>query len=164
MLLYCRLKVTKMSLERICCLTVSTNGKSTRLGHKLEDFCFFWLSFGCGWLWMAEKLLQKKRWFFIFVVMTRLFTKAMRVFAAKLHNCRYLVLEKNIQNVAAGFAPFTVVETRRSIGSNVSTLFISTCWTIHISYSLFYFVVHTYFFLLLFGWLEWDIREQLSIG
>ena len=51
----------------------------------------------------------------------------------KQHNCRFLVLKRNIQNVAAGFALFTVVETSRFIGWNVNTLIISTCWTIHIS-------------------------------
>ena len=32
---------------------------------------------------------------------------------AKQHNCRFLVLKRNIQNVAAGFALCTVVETSR---------------------------------------------------
>ena len=52
---------------------------------------------------------------------------------AKQHNCRFLVLKMNIQNVAAGFALFTVVETARFIGLNVNTLIISTRGTIHIS-------------------------------
>ena len=55
-------------------------------------------------------------------------------------------LKRNIQNVAAGFEFFTVVETSRFIGSNVNTLFISTYWTIHISNSL--DVVHTHSFFL----------------
>ena len=35
---------------------------------------------------------------------------------AKQHNCRLLVLKRNIQTVATGFALFTVVETSRFIG------------------------------------------------
>ena len=31
-------------------------------------------------------------------------------------NCRFLVLKRNIENVAAGFALFTIVETSRFIG------------------------------------------------
>ena len=53
--------------------------------------------------------------------------------------------------MAAGFALLTVVETSRFIGWKVNTLFISTCWTIHISKRLFYFVVHTQFFFSVFG-------------
>ena len=34
----------------------------------------------------------------------------------KQHNCRFLVHKTNIQNVTAGFALFTVVETSRFIG------------------------------------------------
>ena len=51
----------------------------------------------------------------------------------KQRNCRFLVLKRNIQNMTAGFALFTVVETSRFIGWNVNTLFVSTCRTIHIS-------------------------------
>ena len=41
-------------------------------------------------------------------------------------NSSVLVLKRNIQNVAAGFALLTVVETGRFIASNLNTLFIST--------------------------------------
>ena len=34
----------------------------------------------------------------------------------KQHNCQFLLLKRNIQNVTAGFALFTVVETSRFIG------------------------------------------------
>ena len=88
---------------------------------------------------------------FFFVVATRLSCKTMCTVTTKQHNCRFLVLERNIQNIAAGFALFGVVETSRFIGRNVNTLFISTCWTIHISDSLSYFVVHTQIFLSIFG-------------
>ena len=67
----------------------------------------------------------------------------------KQHKCRFLVLKRNIQNVAAGFALFTVVETCRLFGC--TTLFVSTCRTIHISDSFSYFVVYRQFFLSLFG-------------
>ena len=112
----------------------------------------FNLVFLCGWLWLAEKFLQKRRWFSFFVVTTRLSCKTMCTITAKQHNCRFLVLKWNIQNMAAAFALFTVVETSRFISCNVNTLFNSTCWTIHISDSLLYFVVHTQFFLYLVDW------------
>ena len=54
----------------------------------------------CAW----RKISSKRRWFFIFVVTTRLFDKAMCAIAVKQHNCPFLVFEGNIQNVAAGFA------------------------------------------------------------
>ena len=34
----------------------------------------------------------------------------------KQHNCRFLVLKRNIQNETAGFALFTVVQTNHLIG------------------------------------------------
>ena len=40
---------------------------------------------------------------------------------AKQHICRFLVRKRNIQNVAAGFALFTIEETRHFIGLNVNT-------------------------------------------
>ena len=46
---------------------------------------------------------------------TRLSGKAMCTVTTKQQNCRFLVLKMNIQNVAAGFALFTVVETSRFI-------------------------------------------------
>ena len=63
----------------------------------------------------------------------------------------FLVHERNFQNVAAGFALFTVVETSRSFGGNVHTFFIPTCWKIHISKRLLYFFVHIQFFPSIFG-------------
>ena len=45
--------------------------------------------------------------------MTGLFDKTMRATATKQPNCRFLVIEANIQNVAAAFAIFAVAETRR---------------------------------------------------
>ena len=47
---------------------------------------------------------------------TRLSCKTMCAVTAKQQNCRFLVHERNIRNVAAGFALFTVVETSRFIG------------------------------------------------
>ena len=43
-------------------------------------------------------------------------TLAKQCLPAKQHNCVFLVLKKNIQNVAAAFALFTVVATRRFKG------------------------------------------------
>ena len=140
-------------------LTVSTKGVSTQLYHKWINFCLFWFRFGCAWSWLADKFLQKWRWLFFFVVATRLSCKKMCTATAKQHNCRFLFLKRNIQNVAAGLALFTVVVNSRFIGWNVKTLFISTCWTIHnIADSLSYFVVHTQFFLSIFGGLKWGIN------
>ena len=51
-----------------------------------------------------------------FVIATRLSCKTISTLTVKQHNCRFLVLKKNIQKVAAGFALFTVVETSRFIG------------------------------------------------
>ena len=104
-------------------LTVSTNGVSTRLYHKWNNFCLLWFRLGCAWIRLAEKFLQKWRWFFFFVVATRLSNKTMCTVIAKQHNCRFFVLKRNIQNVAAGLALFTVVETSRFIGWKVNTFF-----------------------------------------
>ena len=133
------------------CLTLSTNGVSTRLCHQWNN-CLFWFWFGCAWLWLAEKFLQKWRWFFFFVVATRLSCKTMCTVTAKPHNCRFLVLKTNIQNLAAASALFTLVETSGFFDWNVNTLFIYTFWSIHICNSLLYFVVHTQFFLYLVDW------------
>ena len=153
-----------MRLEINFRLTVSTNGKSTRLRHKWKDFCIYWLRFRCGWLWLAEKFLQKRRWFSILIVTIHLLDKLTRAIAAKQQNCLFLVFEGNIQNMEAAFALFTVVETRRFIGWDTNKLFISTCWTINISNSLPHFLVHTHFFPSLFAWLNRDIVEQLFVG
>ena len=51
-----------------------------------------------------------------FVVATRLPCKTMCTVTAKQCNCRFLVLKRSIQNVAASCTPFTVVETSRFIG------------------------------------------------
>ena len=120
------------------------NSKRIRLFHIWTHFDLFW----CARLRLAEKFLQKWRWFF--VVATRLSCKTMCTVTTKQHKCQFLVLKRNIQNVAAGFALFAV-ETSRFIGCNINTLFNSTCGTIHISNSLLYFVVHTQFFLSIFG-------------
>ena len=77
---------------------------------------FFCFRLGCAWLGLAEKFFQKWRWLFFFVVATRLSCKTMCTITAKQNNCPFLVLIRNIQNVAAGFALFTVVETSRFIG------------------------------------------------
>ena len=131
----------------------STNGVSTRICHKWNNFYLFWFKIGCAWLWLAKKFLQKWRWFFFFVVETRLSCKTMCAMTAKQYNCQFLVLKTNFQNVAVGFALFTIVETSRFIGWEVKTLFVPTCWTKHISKNLLYSVVHTQvFFLYLVDW------------
>ena len=91
------------------------------------------------------------------------FLEKMCSITAKQLNCRFLVPKRNIENVAAGFALFTSVETSQIIGWNVNTLFISTCGTIDISNSLLYFVIHTQFFLSKFSWLKWHNKKQLFL-
>ena len=145
-------------------LTVSTNGVSAQLCHYWNNFHLFWFRFGFAWLWSAEKVLQKWRWFFFFVVATRLSCKTMCTITTKQHNCRFLVLKWIIKNMAAGFALFTLVKTIRFIRWSVATFFISTCWKIHISNNLLYFVVHTQFFLSIFGWFKCNVKYQLFVG
>ena len=142
-------------------LKSSANRKLIRFFHIWTWFVLFWFTFGCACLWLTEKFLQKRKWFFFFAVATTLFCKIMSAVTTKQHNCRFLVLKSNIQNVAAGFAIFTVVQTSSFNGWNVNTIFISLCWTIHISNGL--DVVHTQFFLSIFGWLKWDFMEQLFV-
>ena len=147
----CSLKLIEMIWKMNMSPKSIANRKWIRLFHIWTHFNLFWFRLGCAWLWLAEKFLQKWKWFSFFVVATRFSCKTLCTATAKQHNCRILVLKKNIQNVAAGFALFTVVETSRFIGWKVNTLFISTWWTIHISDSLLYFVIHTQFFLSIFG-------------
>ena len=128
-------------------LKSSANRNRIRLFHIWTHFNLSWFRFGCAWLWLAEKFFQTWRWFSFFVVATRLSWKTMCTVTAKHYICRFLVLKRNIQNVAAGFALFTVVETSRFFGWNVNTLFIPTCGPIYISDSLSYFVVQTQSFL-----------------
>ena len=142
-------------------ITVSTNGVSTRLCHKWNNLYLFCFRFGYAWLWWAGKFLQKRRWIYFFVIATRLSCKTRCSVTAKQHNCRCFVLKREMQNVAAGFALFTVVETSRFDGWNVNTLFISTCWTIHIFNSLSYFVAHTEFFFF-YIWLV-EMGQKLTI-
>ena len=106
---------------------------------------------------------SKKAMAFLFRSRDSFFCEKMCTVLAKQHNCRFLVLKTNIQNVVAGVALFTVVETSRYIGWNVNLNFNSSCWTKHISDSLSYFVVHTQFFLSTFGWLKRGIRYYLFV-
>ena len=153
------MKLNKLIWKMKMLLNSSANWKRIRLFHIWTWFVLFWFPFGCAWLWLAEKFLQKKRR--SFVVATTLFCKTLCSITTKPHNCQFLVLKRKIQNVTAGLALFGVEETSRFIGWNVNTLFTSTCWTVHISNSL--DVVHTQFFLFIFGWLKWDFFEQLFV-
>ena len=51
-----------------------------------------------------------------FVAMTRFSCNTVCTITIKQHNCRFLVLERNILNMTAGFALFTVVEISHSFG------------------------------------------------
>ena len=128
--------------------------------HDYAICGMFFASFGsgsnmldCDW---RRKDFQKRRCFYFLVVKTRLFCKAMCTITTKHHNCRFLVPNRNIQNVEAGFALFKVVESSRFIGSKMNTLLISTCWTNYTSNSNLFFVVHTQIFLSMFRWFKWD--------
>ena len=153
-----RLKMNKMILKMNTLLKSSANRKRIRFFYIWTRFKIFWCGFGFAWNWLAEKFLHKWWWLFLFVVTTRLSCETMCAVTTKQHNCRFLVFKRNFQSVASGFALLTVVETSRFIGWNVNTLFISTCWTLHISNSLLYFVVITQFFLSIFGCLKWNIK------
>ena len=59
LLLYSRLMMSKLKMEVSFCLTVSTNGKWTRICHKRIDFSFF----GTSSVWMTVidgEILSKK--------------------------------------------------------------------------------------------------------
>ena len=101
----------KMRMELSFCLTMSTNRESIRLFHKSKEFCLFWLKFGCAWLWLVEKFLQKWKWFFVIVVMTSLSDKTICAIALKQQIFGFLVHKRKIQHVAARFALPTFVTT-----------------------------------------------------
>ena len=113
---------------------------------------------------IGQEISWKTEMAFLFVVAIRFSCKIMCIITAKQHNCWFLILKRHFQNVAPGLALFTVVETRYFIGFIVNTLFISICWTKHISNSLLYCVVHPHFFLPIFGCFERDINDQLFVG
>ena len=123
-------------------LTVSTNGVSTRLCHKWNICYFFWFRFGCVACDWRRNFFRKGDGF--------PFSYSRLVFLAK--QC----VPSPPNNIIVGLwslkgkfktwqqsLHFLVVETSRCIGGNKNTLFISTCWTIHISNTLLKFVVHT---------------------
>ena len=58
---------------------------------------------------------SKMEMVFLLVVATRLCCKTMCTVTAKQQICRFLLLKRNIQNVAAGFALFTLEETIRFV-------------------------------------------------
>ena len=104
-----------MRLEMNFWLRYQPMGNRHNYATNGENFTFFGSRSGvvdCD----CRKFFSKIRWVFIFVVTFRLFDKAMCAIATKKHKCRFLVLEGNIQNVAAGSALFTVVEITRFIG------------------------------------------------
>ena len=84
-------------------------------GRFEENMCVFWS-------WTSRPSLL---WCF--------FKKAMCTISTKQHNCRFLVLQRNIQHVRASFVLFTVVEAGSFVRWKVDTLFVWACWIIHIS-------------------------------
>ena len=103
MLPYSRLNFSKMGMELTFGLTVSSNRKLSELFHEWKDICLLWYRFGCCWLWLAEKHLRKTRWFFIYVIMTRLFDKAICTVTAKHRKCGFLILIRHVHNMADCF-------------------------------------------------------------
>ena len=67
--------------------------------------------FDSGLVVIGGEISPKVEMVFFFVVATRLSCETMCTVTAKQQNCRFLVLKRKIQNVAASFAHFTVVET-----------------------------------------------------
>ena len=98
-----------MSLETNFWLTVTAKGKLTQSFPKMEGFWLLWNRFGWGGLRLAEKFIQKRGRFFIVVVTTRLFGQAISAITATQYNCRFSVVKRIIQNVAARFASHTIV-------------------------------------------------------
>ena len=94
MLLSCRLKEYKMRTKLNFWLNSSTNGDLTRLCHKWNDFCLFWLWLWCGWLRLAGEFHYKRRWRLFIVAATRLSFKAMCTITIKQKNSQFLVLKK----------------------------------------------------------------------
>ena len=97
-------------------LKLSTTRKRIRLFHMWTRFVFFLEQVRMCLVVIVGEILQKWRWFYFFVIVTSLSCKAMCFINAKQHNCRFLVPKMNIQNVAASFALFTVVEKSHLIG------------------------------------------------
>ena len=59
-----RLNLSKTIWKMNMTLKSSANRKRIRVFHIWTQFNLFWFRFGCAWLWLAEKLLQKSRGFF----------------------------------------------------------------------------------------------------
>ena len=62
---------------------------------------------------IGGEISSKMEMVFLFRSRDSFFCKTMGTVTTKQHNCRFLVLKRNNQNVAAGFALFTVVKTSR---------------------------------------------------
>ena len=97
-------------------LKSSANRKRIRVFDMWTSFVLFLVHVRMCLVVIGGEIASKKEMDFFFVVATRLSRKTMCSITTKQHNCRFFVLERNIQNVAAGFALFTVVETSRFIG------------------------------------------------
>ena len=65
---------------------------------------------------IGGEISSKKELVFLLRSRNYSFCKTMSTVTNKQHNCLFLVLKRNIENVAAGFALLTVVETSRFIG------------------------------------------------
>ena len=81
---------------------------------------------------IGGEISSKWRWFF-FDVTTQVSCKAMCTITTKRIYCRFLVPKKNIENVRAGFALFTVVDTRNVVRWKTYVIFVWPCWTKHCS-------------------------------
>ena len=102
-LLYSRLKKFKKGMGRKFCLTVRTNGESNQLCHKWNHFLLFSVEGRVSLTLISREVSSKNGIFCLFVVTTRVFEKALCT-TTKSQNCGVLVLESNVQNLAAHFA------------------------------------------------------------
>ena len=82
----------------------------------MEIFLRFLVQVRMGLDLMGGEISSKLAMAFLFRSCDSSFFKTMCTITAKQHNCRFSVLKRIIQNVAAGFAFLTVVEPRRSFG------------------------------------------------
>ena len=132
MLLYSRLKVYELRKETNFWITASTNGESTRLCPKRNDFCLFGTIscvLDCDW-WI--KFLRKEDKFPFSLTRLVFFAQQCVPLPTKNTVVGYWS-SKSDKHVRGGFALFAVVKIGVFVGWKVNTLFIWACWIIHVT-------------------------------
>ena len=94
----------------------SANRKSIRLFHIWTHYNLFLVQVRVCLVVIGGEFSSKMEMVFLFRSREWTFCKTMGTVIAKQHNCRFMIIKRNIQNVAAGFALFAAVETSRFIG------------------------------------------------